>query len=656
MMEFETHQMKVMVRPRPLWREERAKKDITEVLDISPLSPKVEVNEYFCFPGDPQYNDQNPKANIFSTHIFDFDRVFLDKTSQQQLFEEFALPAITHFLKGFNSTVIAYGQTGTGKTYTMQGMLMKEPENWGLIQRSINYLLQPGNDQWKVQGWSLKVSYCQIYMENISDLLDISSKSLQLREDPTSGTYIEGLSSFEVIDIDQIINLLKKGEKQRITASTRINDCSSRSHTIFSIMLEGPGREEQGRVMGPKINLVDLAGSERVKVTGAKGQRLSESKKINQSLSTLSKVIVTLSEQKEGKQLYVPYRDSKLTRILENSLGGNCVTALLCTVSPNSNHIGETLSTLRFGTQVRKVKTKAKANIISSFEEPDPNSIEGLSQLKEELKSKQKRIKELENELNTLKKEGESNDDKSQLDSCLNHECGWLTSENHHQLVVRQAKLLEDLNNKILNNETYINELEQKLIERDLTIKQLRQQLSREEKACLSKSHPQSPDPKPSSDTPPSKQPRRKSSSKLLNDSTKKELKSVKKKFEQQIEKLNKTGALREKQLKNELSELNKNNIELIKMVDSKDNNRIDQRVREQVGLLQSKIKMIIDEFSTKPNPRSLEEVERTIRSLQLLLVSLQSDKEEINPNIDPEDSLPKSKKELYEQLIGHIN
>ena len=213
----------------------------------------------------------------------------------------------------------------------------------------------------------------QIYNEVISDLLKVDRTSLQIREDKKKGVFVEGLSEWAVRSPNEIYSLMQKGALSRATATTKMNDLSSRSHAVFIIIVEQMTAVDDGngnasvfdedsfkQIKVGKLNLVDLAGSERVRVTGATGQRLVESKKINQSLSCLGNVIAALTDKKSRS--HVPYRDSKLTRLLEDSLGGNCKTTMMAMISPSSDAFGESLSTLKFATRAKKIKNEARIN------------------------------------------------------------------------------------------------------------------------------------------------------------------------------------------------------------------------------------------------------------------------------------------------------
>lgn len=279
-------------------------------------------------------------------------------------------------MEGYNATLLAYGQTGTGKTYTMEGFSssLNDPQK-GIIPRSMEEIFKfIENASNKSKTFMVRASYLQIYNEVITDLLKKEMSPLQIREDKKKGVFVEGLSEWVVRSPIDIYNLMKDGMRNRTTASTNMNDVSSRSHAVFIIIVEqmrdltdkfcedskeNP-REVAREIKVGKLNLVDLAGSERVRVTGATGKRLEESKSINKSLSCLGNVITALTDKK--LRSHIPYRDSKLTRILEDSLGGNCKTTMMAMISSSYNGYAESISTLKFATRAKKIKNEARIN------------------------------------------------------------------------------------------------------------------------------------------------------------------------------------------------------------------------------------------------------------------------------------------------------
>ncbi|CAG8645454.1 4544_t:CDS:10, partial [Gigaspora margarita] len=285
---------------------------------------------------------------------FTFDRIFPPETSQKAVFEESIKHIVDEVISGYNGTVFAYGQTGSGKTHTMMGN-MDDEEFKGLIPRIVEQIFQSIIDSPPTIEYTVKVSYMEIYMEKIRDLLNPQNDNLPVHEEKNRGVYVKGLLEVYVGSVQEVYEVMKRGGSARIVAYTNMNAESSRSHSIFVITINQKNLAD-GSVKSGKLSLVDLAGSEKVGKTGASGQTLEEAKKINKSLSALGMVINALTD---GKSAHIPYRDSKLTRILQESLGGNSRTTLMINSSPSSFNEAETLSTLRFA---KSIKNKAKVN------------------------------------------------------------------------------------------------------------------------------------------------------------------------------------------------------------------------------------------------------------------------------------------------------
>ena len=261
-------------------------------------------------------------------------------------------------INGYNGTVFAYGQTGAGKSYTMMGSDIDDVEAKGIIPRIVeqifaSILASPGNIEYTV-----RVSYMEIYMERIRDLLQPQNDNLPVHEEKSRGVYVKGLLEIYVSSVQEVYEVMRRGGAARAVATTNMNQESSRSHSIF-VLTVTQKNVETGSAKSGQLFLVDLAGSEKVGKTGASGQTLEEAKKINKSLSALGMVINSLTD---GKSTHIPYRDSKLTRILQESLGGNSRTTLIINCSPSSYNAEETLSTLRFGVRAKAIKNKAKVN------------------------------------------------------------------------------------------------------------------------------------------------------------------------------------------------------------------------------------------------------------------------------------------------------
>ena len=305
---------------------------------------------------------------MFQMHRYTFDDVFDINTTQEEVYNCTAKPAVYSVLEGYNSTIFAYGQTGTGKTFTMEGFTYDNLDSSrGIIPRTIEdifkYIESNSNRDTK---FIIRAAYLQIYNEMISDLLKPNSpnKNLNIREDKKKGLYVEHLSEWAVRGPNDIYALLERGASCRAISNTNMNDVSSRSHAVFMIIVEQliGDNELNGQQITKvgRLNLVDLAGSERTRVTGATGKQLEESKKINKSLSALGNVINALTDPKG--RTHIPYRDSKLTRLLENSLGGNCKTTMIATISPAQCSFNESLSTLNFAKRAKNIKNRPVIN------------------------------------------------------------------------------------------------------------------------------------------------------------------------------------------------------------------------------------------------------------------------------------------------------
>nr|BAC56912.1 kinesin-related protein K4 [Dictyostelium discoideum] len=318
---------------------------------------------------------QNPNINFTYDYVFGIDSNTID------VYNAIAKSIVNSSLNGINGTIFAYGQTSSGKTFSMRGTESIP----GIIKLSIKDIFKSIEDSILEKDYLLKVSYLEIYNEEIKDLLNptiSNKKKLKIHEDIYKGVVVANLKEEIVISPDQIFALMNFGEERRHIGSTMMNDSSSRSHTIFRMQIQSTCKQN-GTIQMSTLTLVDLAGSERVSSTGAEGVRLKEGTHINKSLMTLSKVISKLSEEKT--QQHVPYRDSKLTRILQPSLGGNSKTAILCTITPATTHQEESISTLQFAKRAKRVKTNYKINQVA-----DANTM---------LKKYESEILELQNQL-----------------------------------------------------------------------------------------------------------------------------------------------------------------------------------------------------------------------------------------------------------------
>ncbi|KFP69453.1 Chromosome-associated kinesin KIF4 [Acanthisitta chloris] len=329
-------------------------------------------------PGEPQVVVGNDKS-------FTYDYVFDPSVEQEEVFNTAVSPLVRGIFKGYNATVLAYGQTGSGKTYSMGGTYTANQEHEpsvGVIPRVIKLLFEEKQQR---QDWEfvLKVSYLEIYNEDILDLLCPSrerSSQISIREDPKEGIKIVGLTERNVTCAQDTVSCLEQGNNSRTVGSTAMNSQSSRSHAIFTICIDQKKKNDKNCSFHSKLHLVDLAGSERQKKTKAEGDRLKEGININRGLLCLGNVISALGDENK-KGGFVPYRDSKLTRLLQDSLGGNSHTLMIACVSPADSNLEETLNTLRYADRARKIKNKPIVNV-------DPQAAE-LHQLKQQVQQLQ---------------------------------------------------------------------------------------------------------------------------------------------------------------------------------------------------------------------------------------------------------------------------
>jgi kinesin family protein 5 len=289
---------------------------------------------------------------------FTFDHIFNCNTSQKEVFEVVGKPVINSIFEGFNGTIFAYGQTNSGKTFTMQGPSLQDNSLRGITPRIVSSIFKHIENAEESTEFMVKVSILEIYMENLRDLLDANVvKKLNIKTDKNRGTFVDGLVECYVSSGEEFLNLITVGASNRKIERTNMNEVSSRSHLIINIQVK-QNNTKQNICKTGKLYLVDLAGSERVSRTGARGQVLEESKLINKSLSALGNVINALFE----KQSHVPYRDSRLTRVLQESVGGNNLTSLVITCSAAGINESDTISTLRFGNRAKAVQNQPKIN------------------------------------------------------------------------------------------------------------------------------------------------------------------------------------------------------------------------------------------------------------------------------------------------------
>lgn len=328
---------------------------------IRPLNKKeIGENDKNCITADSDnaitLNDLN---NSTGTRSYTFDRVFTESQTQKSIYEHSAFPIVEWLFEGFNCTIFAYGQTGCGKTHTMMGDADSQ-EHSGIIPRTFAHCRSIICAD-KNKRFLLKASYLEIYNECVYDLLCDKRSKLELKEDPKKSVYVKDLKVETVSTLEDMRKLMEKGNAARTVGATAMNQDSSRSHSIFTLYVEASEEVDgKSRYTSSKLSLVDLAGSERASKTNAKGSRLKEGTMINLSLSALGNVIQALVD---GNTKYIPYRDSKLTRLLQDSLGGNTKTLMIAAVSPAFSNFEETMSTLRYANRAKNIKNKPKVNM-----------------------------------------------------------------------------------------------------------------------------------------------------------------------------------------------------------------------------------------------------------------------------------------------------
>lgn len=342
----------------------------------------------FNIPPDVDRDAINATRGV--TQKYKFDDVIDGDASQDEVFSIVAREAVDSALEGFNSTIFAYGQTGSGKTFTITGGAERYQDR-GIIPRALQRVFTAVKERPSMQ-YRAYISYLEIYNEVGYDLLDPSAESkaleelprVTLMEDEEGAVHLRGLSMHPVVSEEEALNLLFLGDTNRAIAETPMNMASSRSHCIFTVSLESR-KDGSSVVRRSKLHLVDLAGSERVHKTNASGQLFREATHINKSLHFLELVIVALYEARKHGRLHVPYRNSMMTSVLRDSLGGNCKTTMVATINPEPEHTDESISTCRFAQRVARVTNEASVN-----EETDPVLI---------VKALKTRVTDLENEL-----------------------------------------------------------------------------------------------------------------------------------------------------------------------------------------------------------------------------------------------------------------
>ena len=333
--------VKVAIRVRPMNKREK------------------EQNSRLCVQVDKDNNTVSVISDKNESKTFPFDYVYPMETTQREVYDQVAFPIVDSIFQGYNGTIFAYGQTGCGKTFTMMGIIT-DPQLRGVIPNAFDHIFGFIKTEGESRKFFLRCSFVEIYNEEVRDLLGNKDKKLYIREDPKKGTFLKDLTYVTIKNPADIDKSLDTGNKNRHVGATSMNDQSSRSHSLFTVYLEieEKGENNNSRIKSGKLNLVDLAGSERVGKTNATGQTFDEGKKINLSLTALGSVIDALSQNRK----YIPYKDSKLTRLLADSLGGNTKTVMFANISPASYNYDETLGTLRYASRAKLIKNAPVVN------------------------------------------------------------------------------------------------------------------------------------------------------------------------------------------------------------------------------------------------------------------------------------------------------
>ena len=346
----------VVVRQRPLNRKEKAinSRNIIRIIEekvVVLLNPGVAVDDYL----------RHERARRTKEKTYAFDYAFDENCSNQKVYDNTISLLLNGVINGYNATVFAYGATGAGKTYTMTGTRI----NPGLMVLTLQDLFKKVNENTDGTEYSISISYLEVYNEHIRDLLNFASgdKYLDLREDPIKGIVVSGITEIYANSAMHILELLQKGNKNRTTECTAANTHSSRSHAILQIVIQNKDVMNE-RIKVGKLNMIDLAGSERASLTSNRGARLLEGANINRSLLSLANCINALA--KGQRKRFVPYRDSKLTRLLKDSLGGNCRTVMIANASPADFTYEDTCNTLKYANRAKNIKTKVYENVMTA--------------------------------------------------------------------------------------------------------------------------------------------------------------------------------------------------------------------------------------------------------------------------------------------------
>ncbi|CAA0814440.1 Armadillo repeat-containing kinesin-like protein 3 [Striga hermonthica] len=467
---MESERVRVAVRLRPKNAEDMSDVDYGECVELKPELKMLKL-----------------RKNNWTCDSYRFDEVFTESASQKRVYEAVAKPVVESVMDGYNGTVMAYGQTGTGKTYTLGRLGKEDASERGIMVRALEDILSGTSTSDTVE-----VSYLQLYMESVQDLLAPEKTNIAIVEDAKTGEIsVPGVDIVKIRSVDHFLQLLQTGEANRYAANTKMNTESSRSHAILMVNIRRSGHEKEERVIDleqeiptcrngrnvptirkSKLLIVDLAGSERIDKSGSEGHLLEEAKFINLSLSSLGKCINALAENSP----HIPTRDSKLTRLLRDSFGGSARTSLIITIGPSSRHHAETASTIMFGQRAMKVVNSVKVKEEFDYESLCRKLETQVNHLSAEVDRQQKLRENEKNETNKLLQEYENSSAEAEKHFATRSE---LLQKENYQLKSDMEKLLQELDSQKNCNKLLLDEIAR------LEVSANHSKILEEEKACL---------------------------------------------------------------------------------------------------------------------------------------------------------------------------
>lgn len=450
--------IKVCVRIRPLLRNENDSNEtvayswerttITQLNSVAIQQQSIASGRKVAAPGMGLRPLDNTQALSQTMPSHTFDLLFSPENTNEHIYETLVKDIVNQAMQGFHGSVFAYGQTASGKTFTMHGT-KKLP---GVIPLAIQECFD-AIQLYPDREFLFRVSYLEVYNEQVHDLLNSEPTAIKIQYDPKIGTVLTGVKEMVVVTAQQVIAMIESGEAQRHVGATDMNEKSSRAHSLFKIIIESHTRTagRAGPVRVSTLNMVDLAGSENAKMTNAKGTRALEAKFINQSLLTLSTIIQRLSEEKPGckNRQHYPYRDSKLTRLMQAALSGNAQIAIICTISPAASCMDETNNTLKFASRAKRIRMESKVN-----ETMDDKTL--LRQYREEIEQLKAKLNEMENVMMTggrvvstdiecVTDDGQDDDDKAD-----NQEVMMQLIDHMERLILKSETLAPALVNNLM--------------------------------------------------------------------------------------------------------------------------------------------------------------------------------------------------------------